>query len=124
MQHAVSLTETTILSQAPGPKLWLMSTLRGSGGVHSVRLYWMFIRPTSMGAICKMTASSVCNGAQSPVSTMEEACSSMMNGERPQRILNSPRALRCSRLAGRDAGLTLFRQGTRMKPFAGDGGAE
>ena len=48
----MSLTETTILSQAPGPKLWLMSTLSGSGGVHSVRLYWMFIRPTSMGAIC------------------------------------------------------------------------
>ncbi len=49
---AMSLTETTILSQAPGPKLWLISTFRGSGGVHSVRLYWIFIRPTSMGAIC------------------------------------------------------------------------
>jgi len=43
---------TAIRSQPPSPTLAWMLTLSGSGGVHSTRLYWMLMRPPSMGAIC------------------------------------------------------------------------
>ncbi len=54
--ESLQRASTAIRSQPPSPTLAWMLTLSGSGGVHSTRLYWMLMRPPSMGAICSAPA--------------------------------------------------------------------